>query len=392
MRYLTKWEHIQWIIFIKLESVFTIVNIHPTRIQILIQLLPPCQNRLRVPPGCSTELNHAGYSFLTGLFERHDRDKDGALSPAETLSLFSTCPSVAWDEKLPTTVRTDEKGYVTLSGFLAQWTLWTLLDVNKTLAYLAYFGFCAKYHHNQLAAITVTREKRLDLAKKASVRSVYQCHVIGPPGGGKTTFCQGLLGRTLQEVSELEETTTSRHTIDTLQVYGQEKYLVLHDIDVHNISDALMPNEVQCDVACLIYDVSSPTSFEYIARIYMKYFSESQIPVLIVANKQDGAKVWQRYISQPEQFCLQHKLPPPHPYSSRTPKRDIYTKLATMAAYPRFQAAWMLFYKSRQLQQLRLAVCGDGKGWVRIGLGVAAATAIVFIFTRAFKNSVDNAR
>ena len=71
----------------------------------------------------------------------------------------------------------------------------------------------------------------------------------------------------LQKISKLDHSCLSRHTIDTLQVYGQEKYLVLHDIDVHNISDALMPNEVKCDVACLVYDASSPSSFEYVARL-----------------------------------------------------------------------------------------------------------------------------
>ncbi|XP_047737860.1 mitochondrial Rho GTPase 1 [Hyalella azteca] len=347
-------------------------------------LMPP----LRVPPGCSTELNHAGYLFLTELFERHDRDKDGALSPAETVSLFATCPGVPWGPELCTTVTTNSAGYVTLAGFLAQWTLWTALDVQMALQHLAYLGFCvASPHASQLAAITVTREKSLDLAKRASVRSVYQCHVIGPPGVGKTTFCQGLLGRSLQEVQTLREDTVSRHTIATVQVYGQEKYLVLHDIDVHNITDALMPDEVACDVACLIYDVSSPTSFEYIARIYLKYFSESQIPVLVVGNKEDAGKVWQRYMTQPEQFCVQHKLPPPHPFSSARPKRDIYTKLATMAAYPRFQAAWMLFYKNRQLQQLRLAVYGEEGRWLKVGLGVAAAAAIVIVLSKVFRSS-----
>ena len=53
------------------------------------------------------------------------------------------------------------------------------------------------------------------------------------------------------------------------QVYGQEKYLVLEDIDVRNVTDALMPSEVQCDVSCLVYDVSDPRSFEFVARIYL---------------------------------------------------------------------------------------------------------------------------
>ena len=39
------------------------------------------------------------------------------------------------------------------------------------------------------------RDKRVDLAKKQTARSVYRCHVIGPKDAGKTTFCQGLLGK-----------------------------------------------------------------------------------------------------------------------------------------------------------------------------------------------------
>lgn len=80
---------------------------------------------------------------------------------------------------------------------------------------------------------------------------------------------------TFQETQEIPNDRLSRHTISTLQVYGQEKYLVLHDIDVHNITDALMPSEVQCDVACLVYDVSNPKSFEYVARIYLVSLSSA---------------------------------------------------------------------------------------------------------------------
>lgn len=65
--------------------------------------------RLRVPPGCSTELNHAGYSFLMGLFEKYDRDKDNALSPQELIDLFSTCPVMPWGPDVFNSVHTNEK-------------------------------------------------------------------------------------------------------------------------------------------------------------------------------------------------------------------------------------------------------------------------------------------
>jgi hypothetical protein len=57
--------------------------------------------------------------------------------------------------------------------------------------------------------------------------------------------------------------------INTVLVYGQEKYLVLREIPITRVSDPLQPHEVNCDVACLVYDTAASRSFEYIARIYI---------------------------------------------------------------------------------------------------------------------------
>lgn len=61
----------------------------------------------------------------------------------------------------------------------------------------------------------------------------------------------------------------SHITVNTLHVYGQEKTIVLKDINVLNVQDALTPAEIQCDAAALVYDASNAKSFEYIARIYI---------------------------------------------------------------------------------------------------------------------------
>jgi Ras family protein T1 len=58
-------------------------------------------------------------------------------------------------------------------------------------------------------------------------------------------------------------------TVNTLHIYGQEKMIVLKDINVLNVQDALTPAEIQCDAAALVYDANNPKSFEYIARIYI---------------------------------------------------------------------------------------------------------------------------
>ena len=69
--------------------------------------------------------------------------------------------------------------------------------------------------------------------------------------------------------------------------------------------------------------------------LFQRYFSTTQVPVLVVANKSDKGVVRQDYILQPEAFCAKHKLPPPQKASARAgPSKDIFIKLATMAAFP----------------------------------------------------------
>ncbi|PSN36602.1 Mitochondrial Rho GTPase [Blattella germanica] len=249
-------------------------------------------------------------------------------------------------------------GWITQQGFMSYWVLTTLYELPKALEYLAYLGYPIHETENQLTAIQVTREKRLDLAKKQTSRNVYQCHVIGPRGSGKSVFCRSFLGDNLEGINDSELHGNPQCTVNAVQVYGQEKYLILRDIDVRNVSEPLQPADVQCDVACL------------------KYFAESKIPVLIVANKSDLEEARQEYLLQPAAFCNHHKLPPPQPFTAVGKiKRDIFLKLSTMAAFPRFQAAWVLFYRHRHLKQLGL-LTGDSTIWWKAGLGIAAATAV----------------
>ena len=52
---------------------------------------------------------------------------------------------------------------------------------------------------------------------------VYRCHVIGPRDAGKTTFAQGLLDRSLQDIEGIKNEELPCHVINTVQVYGQLK-------------------------------------------------------------------------------------------------------------------------------------------------------------------------
>lgn len=81
-------------------------------------LQPP----LKLELGVSTELTHQGYHFLTTLFEKQDLDKDNCLSPSELQGLFEICPVNPWGANMANTVPTNEFGWITLQGYLCQWT------------------------------------------------------------------------------------------------------------------------------------------------------------------------------------------------------------------------------------------------------------------------------
>ena len=300
---------------------------------------------LYVKYGNCVELSSDGYQFLYSVFRKNDQDGDRHLSPSEQAALFSLCPMSPWGPEVRNQVETDSRGWISLQGFLAQWTLLATVDVPLLFEYLAYLGYNYE-HDNQYSAITILSSE--PWPQRAPSRSVYQCQVIGARGAGKTTLLQGLLGRSLRYVKGLDAGHLSGYAINAVTLPhgrgkgvlgsdpGNKKYLVLHEIDVVGLQDELTQSELRrCDVVCLVYDVTDPKSFDYIARIYVKHFALNQTPVLVVSTKNEQQPVLQDYAIQPAAFCARHRLPPPQPfYCVDHISSDIYVRLATMAAYP----------------------------------------------------------
>ncbi|KAG5832905.1 hypothetical protein ANANG_G00296160 [Anguilla anguilla] len=333
-------------------------------------LFPP----LKIPLDCTTELNHNAYLFLQSVFDKHDKDRDCALSPEELKDLFRVFPYMPWGPDVNNTVSTNEKGWITYQGYLSQWTLTTYLDVQRCLEYLGYLGYsiiCEQ--ESQAAAITVTRNKRIDLQKKQTQRSVFRCNIFGArqrqerlpaglPGPQPAGECvavetcraggraggaggQALLAvhmlihpfccNTSQRQKTIREAHKSLYAISTTYVYGQEKYLLLHEV-VPDF-DVLSDSDLTCDVVCLVYDISNPHSFEYCAKVYKQYFLDSKTPCMVIAAKADLHEAKQLHSPGPAEFCRKHKMHPPQPFSCNAadpPSRDIYMKLTTMAMYP----------------------------------------------------------
>uniref|UniRef100_H3BAP8 Mitochondrial Rho GTPase n=1 Tax=Latimeria chalumnae TaxID=7897 RepID=H3BAP8_LATCH len=290
----------------------------------------------KIPHDCSTELNHHAYLFLQSIFDKHDMDRDCALSPDELKDLFKVFPYMPWGPDVNNTVCTSERGWITYQGYLSQWTLTTYLDVQRCLEYLGYLGYSVlTEQESQISAITVTRDKKIDLQKRQTQRNVFRCNVIGMKGCGKSGLLQAFLGRNLMRQQLIRADHRSYYAISTTYVYGQEKYLLLHEVVTD--SEFLSASDTACDVVCLVYNVNNPKSFEYCARIFKQYFMDSKIPCLLVAAMSDLHEMKQDYNISPADFSKKHKMPPPQSFTCNTvdaPSKDIFVKLTTMAMYP----------------------------------------------------------
>uniref|UniRef100_A0A8C8CJK1 Mitochondrial Rho GTPase n=1 Tax=Oncorhynchus tshawytscha TaxID=74940 RepID=A0A8C8CJK1_ONCTS len=339
--------------------------------------------QLRVPVGCTTELNHLGHQFLQRLFDKYDEDKDSALSPAELKNLFSVFPYMPWGADVYTAVSTTDEGYISNHGYVCQWTLSAYLDIHRCLEYLGYLGYpILTEQDSQTTAVTVTREKAVDLEKGQTQRSVFLCKVIGPRGTGKSAFLQAFLGRNTRSTGAF-----SLYTINTVQVSNQEKFLILYEVDVE--TKFLKESDAVCDVACLMYDVSDPHSFDYCECVQcftllffspfflphilflFQHYMDSSIPCVMVASKADLPEVRQLHGMTPAEFCYKHRLPPPLPFSGLSldsTSKNIYTKLAWSAMFPHLNGSDM----------------SNTSFWLRVTLGAAVVAVLGFAMYRAF--------
>ncbi|KXJ23686.1 Mitochondrial Rho GTPase 1-A [Exaiptasia diaphana] len=324
------------------------------------------------PPGIDVgadntiELSDAGYEFFIDLFRKYDKDQDEALNPIELKNLFSLCPTMPWGDEVISSAETNEKGWVTLQGFLAQWTLTTFLDYTRTFAYLAYFGYVHGETETHLStAITVTRSKSVDIQKKSTSRTVFQCYVFGAPGVGKTTFLQSFLNRTVKSLGS--DKMVSHYVINLTEVHRQEKYLVLREIDWE--SSGLLLHDRRCDVACFLFDSTDAASFAQIVQLQEKL--PKTVPCLFISTKNKRSVVRQEYELQPAMYTSLNKLPSPMILSEKPEEnQEIYTKLAYMAVYPH--------------------LCGPnannmGSFWLFTGLGATTVVLLAFVAYRYFR-------
>ncbi|XP_047389228.1 mitochondrial Rho GTPase 2 isoform X3 [Sciurus carolinensis] len=311
--------------------------------------------KLHVPPGCSTELNHRGYQFVQQVFEKHDQVS--ATTPASPASpqhcdcgpsahRTMMAPSRPWSCRTssvcsqwpPGALSSHALSALTPAGcpcMVSSASGLTYLDVQRCLQHLGYLGYPTLCEQDsQAQAITVTREKRMDQEKGQTQRNVLLCKVIGARGVGKSAFLQAFLGHSLED-TRASPGEPPIHTIDTVQVSGQEKYLILCEVSVDSMLASSL--DMACDVACLMFDGSDPASFAFCATIYKHHYMDGQTPCLFVSSKADLPAGATPPGLSPVDFCRRHRLPAPTPFSCAGPAQpstDVFTCLATMAAFP----------------------------------------------------------
>ncbi|KAJ3338174.1 ERMES complex Ca(2+)-binding regulatory GTPase gem1 [Gonapodya sp. JEL0774] len=281
-----------------------------------------------VPPDTSVELSPSGYQFFIDLFTVHDKDKDGALREDELEELFSTSPGNPWRERrggggvaglgmlgvsgssgqtmgagFPETTVTNDAGAVTLQGFLAQWSMTTLLDYKTTLAYLAFLGYNGTDNGGDTtSALKVTRPRKFDRRKGKVQRNVFLAYVFGATGSGKTSLLRSLASKPFNPT--YQPTSRPISVVNSVETGGVEKYLVLTEYPPRQDAEVLGNSRrlEQADVLVWVYDSSDVNSFAYVAGLRKKYPLD-HIPQIFVSTKSDLDTVQQRYEVQPDVYC-----------------------------------------------------------------------------------------
>ncbi|POW03282.1 hypothetical protein PSTT_11206 [Puccinia striiformis] len=221
------------------------------------------------------------------------RDCSAELSPS------GTSPGNPWlNHGFPDTTVTNDAGAVTLQGWLAQWSMTTLLDPRVTLAYLAYLG----YPCPTTTALTVTKPRKAERKKKNKVnRTTYLIYVFGAVGSGKSSICRNLAGKRYIDDTAHSGSLT---VVNSVEYKGAEKYLVVQEFAAWESSQVLRNSKKlgMADVLVFVYDSSDTNSFSYISNLRQQ-FKVDHVPTLFVASKADLDLAQQRHEVQPDVYC-----------------------------------------------------------------------------------------
>lgn len=254
-----------------------------------------CDDYLTLPfkkaPDQNVELTSEAVEFLKGIFSTFDSDKDDILSSAELEELFSTAPECPWGEPpYNDAVERTASGGLSLSGFLCEWALMTILDPAQSLANLIYIG----YNCDPASALRVTRRRSIDRKKQQTERNVYHCLVVGPKGSGKTALVKSFIGSSPFSENYTPTADEEQCVVNIVEQLGGKKFLILHEIPEDDVKHILFSRDSlgSVDVAVFVYDSSDEYSLKRASELLRDVARKGEesgfgVPCLFIAAKDD---------------------------------------------------------------------------------------------------------
>lgn len=343
--------------------------------------------KLNIPDTSSVELSPKGYRFLIELFLKFDKDNDGGLNDTELGAMFKCTPGLPklWSQTdFPLSTVVNNRGSITLQGWLAQWSMTTFLSYSITTEYLIYFGF----EDDTRVALQITKARRFRrragkfYRTKVNDRKVFNCLVIGKQKCGKTSLLESFLGRLYSTL--YTPTTKPRIAVNSLELKGgKQYYLILQEFNELEESSILHDKQKlkDCDVLCLTYDSSDPESFSYLIDLFKKYNRNfKSIPIIFVALKADLDKQQQRGSLQPDDFAEQLYLDHPLHASSLwlSSLNELFIKITETAIAPEScTAGFPEELKSDDSDYMQTAVV--------LGSSIGFITLLAFTVLKIFK-------
>ncbi|KAI9845542.1 MAG: ERMES complex Ca(2+)-binding regulatory GTPase gem1 [Thelocarpon superellum] len=289
-----------------------------------------------VPQYASAELSPAGYRFFVDRFILFDKDNDGGLSNDELEALFAPTPGLppSWvDSAFPSSTVRNEAGYITLQGWLAQWSMTTFVEPKTTLEYLAHLGFEEK--GNTTTALTLTKARKRRRRPGRVERNVVLCYVLGSSQSGKSSLLDSFLNRSFSPT--YHPTIKPRTAVNSVELSGGKQcYLILEELG--ELEPAILENTAKldaCDLLCYTYDSSDPDSFSHLLDLRKKHPHLDELPALYVALKADLDKTTQRSDVQPDTYTTeQHMAAPLHVSVTWHSISELFVHIAEAATRP----------------------------------------------------------
>lgn len=337
--------------------------------------------RFDVPPFASAELSPSGYRFFVDLFLLHDKDNDGGLNDKELSTLFAPTPGIpaSWiDSDFPSCTVRNEAGYITLQGWLAQWSMTTFEEPKTTLAYLAYLGFETQERGGTASALKVTKARKRRNRPGRVERNVFLCYVLGAPHSGKSALLNSFLNRPFN--SAYHPTIKPQTAVNSVELQGGKQcYFILKELG--ELESAILENQAKldaCDLLAYCYDSSDADSFAHVLDIQKQYPAVRNLPSIYTALKADKDRAVQRTEIQPDVFCEELKMSKPlHVSVTWGSASEFFVHLAESATFPS-----QAFAKEEEVDRGDRTIV-----WIGVGAAVAAGAAVGVVWWRKWMGS-----